>query len=89
MHEDAEAVIESSMDALVADDPERATLLGREAVNAVAEIDARARQIDDGLRELEPAEAQWLGSTVDSLSRSADDGRNIAENALQKAAPGP
>ena len=41
------------------------------------------------LRDLEPVQAQSLGLIVDSLSRSADYGGNIAETALQKAAPRP
>jgi len=41
------------------------------------------------LHDLEPHDAQNLGLVVDSLSRSADYGGNIAETALQKAAPRP
>ena len=89
LHADAESVLESSMDALVDDDPEQATRLAQEAVDAVAAIDEHSRALDDALRDMEPVEAQWLGLVVDSLSRSADYGGNIAENALQKAAPRP
>ena len=51
--------------------------------------DELARSVDEEIRELEPQEAQLLGLVVDSLSRSADYGGNIAETALQKAAPKP
>ncbi|WP_121740920.1 PhoU domain-containing protein [Natronorubrum halophilum] len=86
---DASDVLEKSMDALVADDSEEANRLGHAAREAVLEIDEHTRQIDDMLRDLEPAQAQLLGLIVDSLSRSADYGGNIAETALQKAAPRP
>ena len=55
----------------------------------VTSIDAQARSIDEHLRTLEPRQAQQIGLVVDSLSRSADYGGNIAETALQKAAPTP
>jgi len=55
----------------------------------VYEIDERARRIDELLRSLDPARAHLLGLIVDSVSRSADYGGNIAETALQKAAPTP
>ncbi len=53
------------------------------------EIDDHARRIDDLLRELESVQAQSLGVVLDSLTRSADYGGNVAETALQKAAPSP
>ncbi|MFA9426544.1 PhoU domain-containing protein [Natronorubrum sp. A-ect3] len=89
LHADASDVLEKSMDALVADDTEEANRLGHAAREAVLEIDDHTRTIDDMLRELEPVQAQSLGLIVDSLSRSADYGGNIAETALQKAAPRP
>ncbi|ELY95900.1 phosphate signaling complex PhoU family protein [Natrialba taiwanensis] len=89
LHEDAADVLEKSMDALVADDSEEANRLGHAARQAVVEIDEHTRTIDDMLRELDPVQAQSLGLIVDSLSRSADYGGNIAETALQKAAPRP
>ncbi|ELZ03554.1 phosphate signaling complex PhoU family protein [Natrialba aegyptia] len=89
LHKDAADVLEKSMDALVADDSEEANRLGHAARQAVVEIDEHTRTIDDMLRELDPVQAQSLGLIVDSLSRSADYGGNIAETALQKAAPRP
>ncbi|ELY49547.1 phosphate uptake regulator PhoU [Natronolimnohabitans innermongolicus] len=89
LHADASDVLEKSMDALVADDTEEANRLGHAAREAVLEIDEHTRTIDDMLRDLEPVQAQSLGLIVDSLSRSADYGGNIAETALQKAAPRP
>ena len=89
LHADASDVLEKSMDALIADDTEEANRLGHAAREAVLEIDDHTRTIDDMLRELEPVQAQSLGLIVDSLSRSADYGGNIAETALQKAAPRP
>ncbi|ELZ08453.1 phosphate uptake regulator PhoU [Halovivax asiaticus JCM 14624] len=89
LYEDADDVIRTSMDALDADDSDHATEFGHEARQMVREIDEHTRQIDDRLRELDPVEAQSLGLIVDSLSRCADYGGNIAETALQKAAPRP
>jgi phosphate uptake regulator len=89
LHADASTVLEKAMDALFADDTDEANRLGHDALEAVLEIDEHTRRIDDTLRELEPAQAQSLGLIVDSLSRSADYGGNIAETALQKAAPRP
>jgi len=37
----------------------------------------------------DPTRAQLLGLVVDSVLRSADYGGNVAETALQKAAPTP
>ena len=82
-------IIEMSMDALLEDDPDRATKLANDARQRVAHIDELARAADDTIRTLDPQQAQLLGLTVDSLSRSADYGGNIAETALQKAAPKP
>ena len=89
LHDDAFDVLEKSMDALFADESAAATELGHAALAAVRGIDEHTRRIDDMLRELDPVEAQSLGLIVDSLSRCADYGSNIAETALQKAAPRP
>ncbi|WP_265112164.1 phosphate uptake regulator PhoU [Halosolutus halophilus] len=89
LHEDAFDILEKSMDALVAEETEEANRLGHAAREAVIDIDQHTRRIDDMLRELDPVQAQSLGLIVDSLSRSADYGGNIAETALQKAAPRP
>jgi phosphate uptake regulator len=86
---DAVVVIEKAMDALLEDDSDLATRLGHDARQSVEDVDAQARQVDTHIRELDPQQAQLLGLVVDSLSRSADYGGNIAETALQKAAPKP
>jgi phosphate transport system protein len=82
-------IIDTAFEALFEADPERATQLANEARAGVQPIDDQARAIDDQLRELDPTRARTLGLIVDSLSRSADYGGNIAETALQKAAPAP
>ncbi|WP_306059683.1 phosphate uptake regulator PhoU [Natronococcus wangiae] len=89
LHEDAFDILEKSLDALFADEAAEANRLGHAAREAVLEIDQHTREIDDMLRDLDPVQAQSLGLIVDSLSRSADYGGNIAETALQKAAPRP
>ncbi len=86
---EATGVIDDAMDALFTEDSAEATHLANDARQRVDEIDERARRIDELLRERDPARAQLLGLVVDSVSRSADYGGNIAETALQKAAPTP
>jgi len=86
---EASEIPEMAMEALLTDDPEEATELATSARTRIDEVDARSRELDTEIRELDPGTAQGLGLVVDSLSRTADYGGNIAENALQKAAPDP
>jgi phosphate uptake regulator len=89
LHDESTEIIEMAMDALLEEDSDRATRLANDARQRVTKIDELSRRVDDEIRELEPQQAQLLGLIVDSLSRSADYGGNIAETALQKAAPEP
>ena len=90
LQEAAVGVPELAMDALLEDDSEEATQMANEARAMTREIDEQAREVDNEIRELDDAQrAQRLGLVVDSLSRTADYGSNIAESALQKAAPRP
>lgn len=89
LHEAADAVIDDAMAALFAAENDDAIRLANGARERVQEIDSSAREIDELLRDLDPARAQLLGLIVDSLSRSADYGGNVAETALQNAAPTP
>jgi phosphate uptake regulator len=89
LHTEANDIVTDGMDALLADESEEATRLANDARESVQAIDERARRIDELLRDLDPARAHLLGLIVDSVSRSADYGGNIAETALQKAAPTP
>ncbi|MFT4883751.1 MAG: phosphate uptake regulator [Natronomonas sp.] len=89
LHDEATEIIGMAMDALLEEDSDRATRLANDARQRVTKIDELSRRVDDEIRELEPQQAQLLGLVVDSLSRSADYGGNIAETALQKAAPKP
>lgn len=82
-------IIETAMDALDHEDGERSTELAHQARESIPELDEHTKELDELLRERNPHEAQSLGLIVDSLSRSADYGGNIAETALQKAAPKP
>ncbi|QLH83134.1 phosphate uptake regulator PhoU [Halosimplex pelagicum] len=86
----AVTVPETAMDALLEDDSDEAVALATDARADLPDIDERARDVDDVIRDLDDPElAQSLGLVVDSLSRTADYGGNIAESALQKAAPSP
>jgi phosphate uptake regulator len=87
--EEAAAVPEMAMEALLTDDPEEATELATSARARIDSVDGQAREVSNEIRELDAGTAQGLGLVVDSLSRTADYGGNIAENALQKAAPDP
>jgi phosphate uptake regulator len=87
--DEAQSIVDAAMDALFTADNNKVTDLANDARESVQQIDERARQIDELLRGLDPARAQLLGLIVDSVSRSADYGGNIAETALQKAAPTP
>ncbi|MFC7234223.1 phosphate uptake regulator PhoU [Halosegnis marinus] len=89
LHDAAVAVIERAMDAMLAEDSDEATRLANEARQSVDDVDALVRETDALLLDLDPQEAQLLGLVVDSLSRAGDYGGNIAETALQKAAPKP
>jgi len=89
LHDDAAGVIDTAMDALFEPDGDRSTELAHDATESILDIDEHARHIDELLRDLDPHQAQLLGLIVDSLSRSADYGGNVAETALQNAAPEP
>ncbi|MFC4553062.1 MULTISPECIES: phosphate uptake regulator PhoU [Halorussus] len=89
LHDEASAIVEMAMDALLEDDGTEATELANEARERVRNIDRYTRKVDDRIREMDAQRAQNLSLIVDSLSRSADYGGNIAETALQKAAPRP
>jgi len=86
---EASTVPETAMDALLAEDSEEAVEAANEARGRIRTVDERAREVDKEIREFDPQLAQVLGLIVDSLSRTADYGGNIAESALQKAAPRP
>jgi phosphate uptake regulator len=90
LHDDAIAVVELAMDAFLEPESDRATRLANRARADVEEIDEHTRAVDERIRGLDdPLQAQHLGLIVDSLSRTADYGGNIAETALQNAAPRP
>ena len=89
LHDDATSVIDTAMEALLTDDSGDATDMANAARADIPGIDEHTRMLNDLLRELNAKEAQHLGLIVDSLSRSADYGGNVAETALQNAAPTP
>jgi len=89
LHEEAVTVPETAMDALLAEDSDEAVELASQAREHITVVDEIVRDIDEAIRGFEPQVAQVLGLVVDSLSRTADYGTNIAESALQKSAPRP
>lgn len=82
-------IVEDAVDAFLVDDSERAMELATDVLTRTDEMDNYVRSIEEQLREAEPLDAQQLGLIVDSLLRIGDYGGNIAETALQKAAPSP
>jgi len=86
---EASRVPETAMDALLTDDPDEAVDLAGRARDHIRVVDEKVREVDSEIRDFEPQLAQVLGLVIDSLSRTADYGSNIAESALQKAAPKP
>jgi len=86
---EAAKVPEAAMDALLTDDSDEAADLASEARAHIEVVDEKAREADSEIRAFEPHQTQILGLVTDSLLRTADYGTNIAESALQKAAPKP
>ena len=89
LESDAMVVPEMAMDALLTEDSDEAVEQANDAQSRIPAVDETARDIDSKVRKADPESAQILGRIVDSLSRTADYGGNIAESALQKAAPRP
>ncbi|WP_276279355.1 phosphate uptake regulator PhoU [Halorussus caseinilyticus] len=89
LHREAAEIVDMSMDALLEEEGSEATRLGNQTRERVRNVDEHTRAVDDLIREMDAERAQHLSLVVDSLSRSADYGGNIAETALQKAAPRP
>ena len=87
LHGSVENILETAMDALLADDD--ALRMANDVMNSIDEIDEHIQTVDSLLRNRDSERAQRLRLVVDSLSRSADYGGNIAETAMQKAAPQP
>lgn len=89
LHTEVAAAIETAMDALLSEDPDEAARLANETMTDIDDVDEYSHEVDGLLRDLDSQHAQRLGLVVDSLSRSADYGGNIAETAMRKAAPRP
>ncbi len=91
LHAEAAEIVSEAMEALFTDDETEATDLANAARAEVLAVEERTRQTDEVIWELDldPRQAQALGLVVDSLSRAADYGGNIAERSLQRAAPSP
>ena len=66
-----------------------ATARATTARAAVDEVKALEREVDGATSDLSPDAARSLRLVVDSLSRCADYGGNVAETAIQHAAPRP
>jgi len=89
LHEEAATVPATAMDALLTEESDEAVELASEARGSVDDVEKRVRDVDNEIHEFDPQLAHVLGLVIDSLSRTADYGTNIAESALQKAAPQP
>jgi phosphate uptake regulator len=89
LHADSTEIVDVAMDALFEDDGTEATELANDARERVRDIDEHNRHVSDLIRDLDAQQSQLLRLVVDSLSRCADYGGNVAETAMQKAAPRP
>lgn len=89
LREEAAAAVDLAMDALLEEDPEKAAEMSNRVRTRIDEIEDTVREVDGIILETDPQQAQLLGLAVDSLSRSADYGGNIAATALQNATPKP
>jgi len=89
LYQEAATVPDTAMDALLTDDSEEAIELASQARAHVDVIDDLVREADREMHDFDAQMVQILGLVIDSLSRTADYGMNIAESALQKSAPKP
>ncbi|MDY7081896.1 MAG: phosphate uptake regulator PhoU [Halobacteria archaeon] len=87
--EDAVGIVDDAMESLLEREDDEAIELANDVLDSVDGIDDSAKQIDQKLYDLDPQTANLLGLVVDSIGRTADYGANIAETALQSAAPKP
>ncbi|MFC7074673.1 PhoU domain-containing protein [Halovenus rubra] len=89
LHTESAGVPDIAMDALLTEDADKAIELATNAREKADAIESHVREVDTEIHQFDPQLVQVLGLVVDSLSRTADYGTNIAESALQKAAPQP
>ncbi len=89
LHDEAARIPEMAMDALLTDNGDEAVDRATEARLNVETVEELTRRVDAEIHEFDPQLAQVLGLVIDSLSRTGAYGANIAESALQKAAPRP
>jgi phosphate uptake regulator len=89
LYQEAATVPDTAMGALLTDDSEEAIELASQARAHVDVIDDLVREVDREMHDFDAQMVQILGLVLDSLSRTADYGMNIAESALQKSAPKP
>lgn len=87
--DDAIKIVDDAMKSLLELEGDEATDLANEALDSIRDIDKHVKKIDQKIHRLDPQTAQLLGLIADSINRTADYGANIAETALQSAAPKP
>ncbi|AWB26900.1 phosphate signaling complex PhoU family protein [Halococcoides cellulosivorans] len=87
---EATDLCETAVDALLESDTEAATREAESVLERLPEVTDRARDVSNSVVEVDDSErAQRLGLVVDSLSRTADYGGNVAESAFLSATPRP
>lgn len=87
---EATDLCETAVDALLETDAEVATREAESVLERLPAVTERARSVSNTVVEIEESErAQRLGLVVDSLSRTADYGGNVAESAFLSATPRP
>jgi phosphate uptake regulator len=89
LHGTSTHVVELATESFFETDGDRAVRLANEAREENERVADVARDVDAKVRTLDPVGSGRLGLAVDSLSRVADYGGNVAEVALQRALPAP
>jgi phosphate uptake regulator len=89
LYEEAAAVLEDATGAFFETDPDAAIRMAHEARRANVAANERVKLVSEATRDLDTERARSVGLVVDSLSRAADYGGNVAEVALQRAFPSP
>ncbi len=82
-------VIDNSSKALLELEGSDATQLANQALSEIDSVEKKREKLDGKIHSLDSRNAQLLGLVVDSISRTAEYGGNIAEAAIQSATPNP
>ncbi|MFB6162101.1 MAG: PhoU domain-containing protein [Halococcoides sp.] len=90
LESEATDLCETAVDALLESEVETATREAESVLERLPAVTDQARAVSNAVVEIEDSQrAQRLGLVVDSLSRTADYGGNVAESAFLRSTPRP